>query len=106
MFAGLAVRDYPSARVWYERLFGRPPDMLPHEHEAVWRLTDTASVYVVADPARAGTGLLTVAVDDFDELLAGLAARGLAPRIEMVGDGVRKAVVGDPDGNEIAFFAA
>jgi hypothetical protein len=28
VFAGLAVSDYQSARGWYERLLGRPADML------------------------------------------------------------------------------
>src|SRR6266545_4508415 len=70
VFAGLAVCDYEAARAWYERLLGRPPDMLPKADGAVWQLSGTALIYVVADHERAGNGLLTVAVDNLDELLA------------------------------------
>ncbi|MGH2934428.1 MAG: VOC family protein [Gaiellaceae bacterium] len=84
------MRDFASARAWYERLFGRPPDMLPKEGEAVWRLCDGASVYVVEDEGRAGSGIVTVAVDDLD----GIDGRRDGPKV----------IVTDPDGNEIAFF--
>lgn len=40
VFSGIAVRDFTSAKGWYEQLFGRPPDMLPHDAEAVWNLAD------------------------------------------------------------------
>ena len=100
------MRDYAAACAWYERLLGRPPDMLPHAREAVWRLTDEASLYVVADPGRAGGGLVTVAVDDLNAQLAAFAERGVEARIETLGNGMRKAVVADPDGNELGFFSA
>jgi len=63
-FAGVAVADYPSARAWYQRLMGRPPDFIPHEHEAVWQVIENAWIYVVADSERAGKALLTLMVDD------------------------------------------
>jgi catechol 2,3-dioxygenase-like lactoylglutathione lyase family enzyme len=100
VFAGLPVADLEPALAWYERLLGGPPDMRPHEGEAVWQLADTALIYVVADPDRAGNGLLTVIVDDLDALLADC---------ELQPDGIetltaaRKAVFSDPDGNSIAF---
>ena len=34
LFAGVPVADYDAARPWYERLFGRAPDMLPHDRLA------------------------------------------------------------------------
>jgi catechol 2,3-dioxygenase-like lactoylglutathione lyase family enzyme len=104
VFAGIAVADYHAARDWYERLLGRPADMLPHESEAAWRLTEHGWVYVVADPPRAGTALLTLLVDDLDAQVAGLAERGLATDpIETLSNGVRKAAIADPDGNRITF---
>jgi catechol 2,3-dioxygenase-like lactoylglutathione lyase family enzyme len=54
VFAGLAVTHLEAAIDWYARLLGRPPDMLPNEREAVWRVAETASVYIVADDDRAG----------------------------------------------------
>jgi hypothetical protein len=104
LFAGVAVADIDSARAWYERLWGRPADMLPNDNEAAWQLAGHGWVYVVGDVARAGRALVTVLVDDLDGLLAGLAERGLeAGAVETLGNGVRKAPVTDPDGNQISF---
>jgi catechol 2,3-dioxygenase-like lactoylglutathione lyase family enzyme len=103
VFSGLAVSDYESARSWYERLLGRPPDMLPKHDEAVWQLASTASIYVVADRERAGSGLVTIAVGDLEERLAELAGHGI-PSATSGESGPRKVIVNDPDGNTIAFF--
>ena len=100
VFAGLAVRDYEAARAWYERLLGRPPDLLPKDGEAVWSCTAGGSVYVVVDPDRAGGGLAAVAVDGLDRLRERLVAEGIASA-----DGAgRRLAVEDPDGNAILFF--
>jgi glyoxylase I family protein len=101
-FAGVPVTDHTSACRWYERLFGRAPDMLPHETESVWHITVDASIYVVEDEARAGSALLTLAVGDLEGHLAQLAARMIES--EIVGGTPRRAVVTDPDGNRITFF--
>jgi hypothetical protein len=82
LFAGLPVSDYDRALAWYGELFDREPDMLPKEGEAVWRFGD-ASVYIVVDAERAGSGLLTIAVS------------GLPPD---------RRIVHDPDGNTVQLF--
>ena len=92
LFAGVAVSDFAAARRWYEALFGRPPDMLPKEGEAVWHVTTFGSVYVTADPARAGSALVTIAVSNLDELGADSSA-------------LRQLTITDDDGNCIKFFA-
>ena len=92
VFAGIPVRDYPAARAWYERLFRREPDLLPNDHEAAWKLTDTAWVYVVEDAARAGAALVTILVDDVDAWADG--ADDSIP-------GMRRVELTDPDGNRI-----
>jgi hypothetical protein len=103
LFAGVAVRDRDVAFGWYERLLGAAPDFHPHEDEAVWRVAG-GWIYVVADAGRAGHALVTVLVDDLDAQLAALAGRGIpVARVESYGSGARKAVVVDPDGNEIGF---
>jgi catechol 2,3-dioxygenase-like lactoylglutathione lyase family enzyme len=100
--AGLSVSRLEEAIDWYERLLGRPPDILPNEREAMWQLAATASVYLVADEARAGRGRLTVFVGDLDEELAAIARRGIAVgEIETAPGLFRKTVVTDPDGNTI-----
>jgi catechol 2,3-dioxygenase-like lactoylglutathione lyase family enzyme len=99
VFAGLAVTDFAAAEAWYTRLFG-PPTRYPEPNEAVWHLSQTGLVYVVADPPRAGHGLLAVAVDDLDRLLAELSARGLVTEPAELG----AVVLRDPDGNSIKLF--
>jgi hypothetical protein len=105
LFSGIAVSDFAAARPWYEALFGCPPDMLPMKGEAVWHVTSAGSVYVTADPARAGSALVTLAVADLDEHAAALAARGLSPDEQEPGSsGPRQLTITDPDGNRVKFF--
>ncbi|GAA3334738.1 VOC family protein [Amorphoplanes nipponensis] len=107
LFAGVPVHDYPAAVAWYEQLLGAPPSFLPNDIEAVWELAEHRFLYVVVRPERAGGAEHTVFVSDFDARLAAIAARGLAPaESETYGNGVRKAVFRDPDGNEIGFGGA
>jgi hypothetical protein len=78
--------------------------MFPHDGEAVWRLTPTASVYVMQDAARAGHALFTLAVDDLDGYARYLRETGLA-YTEHSGDGPpRRLLISDDDGNTIALF--
>lgn len=98
-FAGVAVRSIGDASPWYERLFGRPPDMLPNDIEAAWQVTPGGWVYVVEDAERAGYSLLTLLVDDLDERLTSAGVD--AASIDVVGGGTRTAVFTDPDGNRI-----
>ena len=104
LFAGLPVADIDSGRAWYERLLGRPADLVPNANEVAWRITDAGWVYVVGDVDRAGRSLLTVIVDDLAEQVAALAGRGLvAGAIETMPQVGRRAAVTDPDGNRITF---
>jgi catechol 2,3-dioxygenase-like lactoylglutathione lyase family enzyme len=104
VFAGIAVADYPAARDWYERLLGRPPDMLPHDTEAAWQFGESGWVYVVLDARRAGSALLTLIVDDLDAVVASIAGRGIAGgAIETIPGAARKAEYTDPDGNRVTF---
>lgn len=104
VFAGIATAHYAAALPWYERLFGRPPDLLPQDEEAAWQLADTGWIYLVGDADRTGRALLTLLVDDLDEQVAALAERGLAPNeVETLSDAGRKAAFVDPEGNKITF---
>jgi catechol 2,3-dioxygenase-like lactoylglutathione lyase family enzyme len=103
-FAGVPVSDFRSARSWYERLFGRAPDLVPHENEVAWQVVGAGWVYVVRDADRAGRALLTLLVDDLELQIAELAERGLATsEIETLPGKARKAVIADPDGNSVTF---
>lgn len=103
LFAGMRVRDYQTALVWYGKLLGEPA-FFPHQTEAVWTLGEDRSVYVVEHPSNAGACVVLLFVDDLDAKLAEIAQRGLGPdRVETPAAGVRKAVFIDPDGNEFGF---
>jgi len=107
LFAGVAVHDYPRAVAWYERLFGTPATFQAHATECVWSLAEHRSVYVVLQPEHAGHAMVTVFLDDLDGFMEGAADRGIAPaKLETYGNGVRKAIFSDPDGNEIGFGGA
>ncbi|HXY16910.1 MAG TPA: hypothetical protein VEH79_01920 [Gaiellaceae bacterium] len=103
-FAGLPVAEYGAAYEWYVRLLGRAADMFPHDTEAVWRLTPNGAIYVVQDPERAGSGLLTMALDNLDGYERRLREAGLAYAELAAGDAPRRLVVTDPDGNTLTFF--
>ena len=105
LFAGVAVCGFEPARTWYERLFGRSPDVVAHEEEVMWRVTDGGWLYIVRDADHAGNGIVAVAVPDLEAAISGLQARGIPPGpVEPEGDAGLKAVMRDPDGNAVAFI--
>lgn len=80
---------------------------MPNETEAVWELAEHRYLYIEALPERAGNALHTVFVDDLDERIQGMSARGIeAVSRERYENGVRKVIYRDPDGNEIGFGGA
>jgi len=105
VFIGIPVVAYGPALSWYERLLGRPPDVIVKDDEAMWEVKDTGWLYVVADAQRAGNALLALLVDDLEEHVAALAERGIATGAVETAPGLyRKAVITDPEGNQITFF--
>jgi predicted enzyme related to lactoylglutathione lyase len=104
LFAGVPVRDYPTALAWYQRLFGAPPSFLPNDSEAVWEIAEHRYMYIKVSPERAGQALHTLFVADLEASVAKIAERGLEPaERETYANGVRKVTFRDPDGNEIGF---
>lgn len=100
------MRDFAAARSWYEQLLGEPT-FFPHATEAVWRLAEDRSVYVVEHAAGAGHSVVTILVDDLDAHVAAITARGLEPaEYETYANGMRKVSYRDPDGNEVGFGGA
>jgi hypothetical protein len=107
LFAGVPVRDYAVAALWYERLLGGPPSFLPNDSEAVWELADHRYLYIDVRPEHAGHAMHTLFVSDFDARISRILERGLEPaERETYADGVRKTTFRDPDGNEIGFGGA
>jgi catechol 2,3-dioxygenase-like lactoylglutathione lyase family enzyme len=105
LFTGVPVSDFQAAQDWYERFFGRPPDIVAHELEVMWRVTDGGWLYILRDPERAGNGIVAIAVPDIEHATAALEARGVATgSINSEGDAGQKAVMLDPDGNSVAII--
>jgi len=104
LFAVSRVSDYDAALRWYQQLMGAEPSFLPNDVEAVWELAEHRYVCFEVQPGHAGHATQTVFVDDLDERVAAITARGLEPaERETYSNGVRKVIYRDPDGNEIAF---
>ena len=102
LFSRLAVSDLPRAVAWGDSLFGDVEAFAPNDVEHVWTLGPHVHVYVELLPEHAGHCSATLFVDGYEEFLAAAARRGLEPaRREVYGKGVRKALLRDPDGNEV-----
>jgi predicted enzyme related to lactoylglutathione lyase len=102
VFGAIHVSDRDAAVAWYERLFGRPPDLIPNAQEGAWQLTETAWVYVIAGAGDPGSSLHTLLVADLDSFLAGAKDAGIASGPEETkGGGVRVVFIEDPDGNRL-----
>jgi catechol 2,3-dioxygenase-like lactoylglutathione lyase family enzyme len=102
VFASLPVVDRDAAAAWYERLLGRPADLVPNDDEAAWQLSEGGWIYVIVDPERAGSGMHTLLVDDLDAFLGGLAESGIAAApVETIATAVRRTLIVDPDGNRL-----
>src|SRR5215213_1208470 len=104
LFAGNRVSDYERAKEWYVRLLGAEPSFLAHATEAIWQLADHASVFIVEVEHGAGGAIHTVVVDDLDERVAAIAARGIQPdETETYSNGVRNFFFRHTAAYEIGF---
>jgi predicted enzyme related to lactoylglutathione lyase len=107
LFAGVAVSDLPRAITWFGQLFGEVVSFEPNATERVWTIAEHRHLYAVLQPEHAGHAKVTLFVSDFDAFVEAVAHRGIHPDMrESYGNGVRKAVYRDPDGNEIGVGGA
>lgn len=73
----------------------------------VWELAESRCLAIEENVGHAGHCMVTIFVDDFDSRMAGIAERGIEPfKRQTYGNGVRKALFHDPDGNEIGLGGA
>ena len=104
-FTGVPVSDLAQGRDFFERLLGRPADIEVTDDEVMWRLAESAWLYIVVDAERAGRALVALSVGDLDATLTEVGDRGMGPQpVEQVGEGSRKATVLDADGNTVALI--
>jgi catechol 2,3-dioxygenase-like lactoylglutathione lyase family enzyme len=104
LFAGIPVSDYQRALTWYESPLGSEPAFLPNAIEAVWELAEHRYLYIKEQPESPGHALHTMFVDDLIDRVESITVRGIEPASqETYGNGVRKVIYRDPDGNEVGF---
>ena len=102
LFAGIPVSDRDVAVEFYERVFGRPPELVPNDQEAAWRVTDSGWLCLYAGAEPAASAPHTLLVDDLDGFLHDVTGRGIATGpAEAVGPAGRQIVIADPDGNRL-----
>lgn len=105
LFAGAADTDFEEAQAWYERFFGRAPDIVANDEEVMWQFTGAGCLYIVRDTQHAGNSMMAMAVSDFERTTSALEARGGATGpIQQEGEAGLKALVRDTDGNSIAII--
>jgi uncharacterized protein YndB with AHSA1/START domain/predicted enzyme related to lactoylglutathione lyase len=102
ILAAVAVADRVAAMPFYERLFGRPADVVPMPTDAEWNVADT-TLQVVEAPDRAGRSLLTLVTDDLRGWVPRLRDRGVevGEIDETTSDAVRFVQINDAEGNRI-----
>ena len=107
LFAGIAVSDLPRAVSWFDRFLGEVASFEPNDTERVWTVSEHRHLYVEVQPDHAGHAMVTLFVDDLDRFVDAVAQRGIHPETqETYGNGVRKAIYRDPDGNEVGVGGA
>ncbi|MQA82256.1 MAG: VOC family protein [Streptosporangiales bacterium] len=107
LFAGVAVSDLQRAIGWFESFLGDAESFDPNDTERVWTVAEHRHLYAVLEPDHAGHARVTLFLDDFDDFVDAAALRGIEPETrETYGNGVRKALYRDPDGNEIGIGGA
>jgi catechol 2,3-dioxygenase-like lactoylglutathione lyase family enzyme len=103
VLAALPVADMEASLGWYERLFGRAADDMPMPEAAEWQLTGSGSLQIVHNPDHAGSGFVTLAVDDIDEQVAAAGEADLHLQHSGASTMFRLATIRDPDGNVLTF---
>jgi catechol 2,3-dioxygenase-like lactoylglutathione lyase family enzyme len=102
--AGIAVKDFSTARAWYEQLLGRAPDAEPMKGRLVeWHFPEGGVLLVFEEKDRAGRGSVTLSVTSLEEQLADLKAKGIVIGQQTQTEFILTATVSDPDGNLITF---
>lgn len=103
-FTMYPVTDMPRARAFYEETLGLPPSS--NGAQSPWVEFDLPGggclAITTVTPERPGGGTIAFEVDDLDETVAQLKAKGVAFAAEGIESPVcHMAIVKDPDGNAI-----
>ncbi|WP_164669770.1 VOC family protein [Virgibacillus doumboii] len=61
------IADYEQGMGWYEKLFNRKPDFIPHEDFAEWEIVPDAWLQVAKGNPTEGNGPLRLGVEDIEK---------------------------------------
>lgn len=99
IYAHLSCSDLDRSINWFEKLFGRGPDVRPMDGLAEWRHRNSAGFQLFEEPANAGHGTLTLIVTGLRDEHARLVDGGLGPGDVELADTASLVRLSDPDGN-------
>jgi predicted enzyme related to lactoylglutathione lyase len=104
VIAVVPVSDFENSLVWYKKLLGREPDVVPMEGIAEWKIVEGAWIQVTLNPERAGSATVVLGVSNIETqhkicLDAGVSVGEIVeyPEVVKMVDAI------DPEGNKIAF---
>jgi predicted enzyme related to lactoylglutathione lyase len=104
VLAVLTVNDMERAIAWYTKLLGRAFDDRPMDEAAEWHLSPGGSLQLVLNPKDAGQSMVTLGVDDIEEVIRTAADAGIALDTSMSNERpFRLAIAVDGEGNRITF---
>ncbi|HEX4388948.1 MAG TPA: VOC family protein [Steroidobacteraceae bacterium] len=103
--ASIAVSDLRAAQRWYEKLLEKPAS-LPMPEVAEWHFERGGGLQIYELPERAGSGSLTLAVDDLDGHVRRLERLNIDTHQRTEDARVRTVMIRDLDGNHIALAQA
>jgi predicted enzyme related to lactoylglutathione lyase len=108
VLAVIPVAEFEEACDWYESFFGRPADQLPMDSLAEWHFAAAGVVQVFHDPGKSGRTTVNFFLDDLDDRVAALTARGITTTDPVVVSSGRQRLVtcADPDGNQLGLIEA
>lgn len=104
--SSLAVRDFASGLAWYEALLVRAPDSTPMSGVAEWKFPRGGWLQIYQQPDRAGSGSVTLSVNDLEEIVTHCESLGLDTSQRTSSTIVNTVLIVDPDGNQLIFAAA
>src|ERR1700675_2737665 len=91
--ASVAVKNLAAAVVWYEKVFGRPPDSTPMPEVAEWKFERGGWLQVYQLPERAGFGSFTLAVHDIQAEVRKMRALGVDTSQQSAGAKVKTLMI-------------
>lgn len=102
-YAAMFVTDIGNSSEFYSRILEREPDDKPLATFVQWRESGGAGVQLLQNPAKAGSGVMTIVVPDLDATKLRLHVDRIELSSIEQGEFGKSTHRTDPDGNIITF---